>query len=148
MMPASRDCRAVRAASYHIRSEPQWENRVFVLISAPGRFGFVAYHGSSGTLTAPRTQQKSQHTYKWLQAGEQVRDTLRACCTQNLVIRQTSPNGEVSKAQEVDVWVVSVVSLFQGHFGQQRIFTSPRSTPQMFPRDKSTERASWRPLLG
>ena len=50
-------------------------------------------------------------TYKGFQAAEQLRDALKASRAKEFVFSQTSTDGEVFQPQQLDVWVVGIVTL-------------------------------------
>lgn len=52
-------------------------------------------------------------TYKGFQGAEQLRDALEASWAKQFVFSKTSTDGEVPQPQQLDVWMVGVVTLVE-----------------------------------
>ena len=50
-------------------------------------------------------------TYKGFQAAEQLRDSIKTARAKKFVFSKTSTDGEVPQPQQLDVWMVRIVTL-------------------------------------
>lgn len=99
------------------------------IIPSAGRenLTLASFHGTPTLRGGEFERGFDGKTYKGFQGAEQLRDALEASWAKQFVSSKTSTDGEVPQPQQLDVWMVGVVTLVekQSSVGQLVGFHQP-----------------------